>query len=78
MFSWLKISSVGSCNNSRTSSQDHLHVASDHHQRDRVILRTSQDGIIGGGKSTPGGPEDFNNTETVDTQVGQFYFVQLL
>ena len=53
-------------------------MASDHHQRDRVILRTSQDGIIGGGKSTPGGPEDFNNTETVDTQVGQFYFVQLL
>ena len=70
LFSFLQISSIGSCNNSRTSSQDHLHVASDHHQRDRVILRTSQDGMIGGGKSAHGCPEGFNNTETVDTQVG--------
>ena len=53
-------------------------MASDHHQRDRVILRTSQDGIIGGGKTAPGGPQDFNNTDTVDTQVGEFDFVKLL
>ena len=46
-------------------------MSSDHHQRDRVILRTSQDGMIGGGKSAHGCPEGFNNTETVDTQVGQ-------
>ena len=41
-------------------------------QRDRLLLRTSQDGIIGGGKSVAGGLDNCNNAETVETQVGQF------
>lgn len=68
-----QISSIGSCNHSRGGSQDHLHVAAELQQHDRLLLRTSQDGIIGGGGGNNGGlsvTEDFNNTEAVETQVG--------
>ena len=47
-----------------------MHVAPELQQRDRLLLRTSQDGIIGGRNGATGGTEDFNNTETVETQVG--------
>ena len=50
-------------------------MSTDIHQRDRVLLRTSQDGMIGGGGkcAPPGEPEDLSNAETVETQVGMLH-----
>ena len=43
-------------------------------QQDRVLLRTSQDGLVGGGNGGSVGKEEFNTTtETVETQVGQSF-----
>ena len=70
----LQISSIGSVNNSTRGSQDHIHSSSDIHQRDRVLLRTSQDGIISGGQSAPYGPADLSNSVAVDTQVGRSFY----
>ena len=70
----MQISSIGSVNNSTRGSQDHLHSSTDIHQRDRILLRTSQDGIISGGQSAPCGPADLGNAGAVDTQVGCSFY----